>query len=269
MVEDRRVILAGGIGIALIVAAAVSDFLTGTFWERHALLTSLVANVLVLAVTVIVVNEILERRDRRRWNLLAQSVLFALLQSARATWTGMVELLELGEVRSGAVEPLKDAAMIARDTPRVSRAVRELLASPERRARLQRLCLGLSDHASEVIAKWAPVMVGAGPYTAVLDRHVELAERLEWLTRVLAYIEPPENQSVHERALTRSSVASERAEELGNDDGLHDQILAVIMLATDLDYDSREHAYSLVPMSWWAERTTGLAESESPPRATS
>jgi hypothetical protein len=34
------------------------------------------------------------------------------------------------------------------------------------------------------------------------------------------------------------------------------------MLATDLDYESREHAYSIVPLSWWAERTEGLAAEE-------
>lgn len=112
-----------------------------------------------------------------------------------------------------------------------------------------------------MIAKWAPVMVSAGPYAAVIDRHVELSQRLEWLARVLAHNEPPEDQSVRQQALTRSSVASERAEEFGSDDWLHDQVLAVITLAIGLDYDSREHGFALVPMSWWAERTTGLAES--------
>lgn len=141
MLEDRRLILAGAIGVALTAAAAISDFLTGSFWERHAMLASLVANALVVVVTVVVVNEVLERRERRRWNLLAQSVLFALLQSARATWTGLLELLQLGEVRSGAIGPLEDAARLAQDTPRVSRSVRELLGSSERRAQLQRLCL--------------------------------------------------------------------------------------------------------------------------------
>ncbi|HLH15030.1 MAG TPA: hypothetical protein VKV16_09595, partial [Solirubrobacteraceae bacterium] len=211
---------------------------------------------------VIVVNELLDRRERRRWNLLAQSVLFALLQSARATWTGFYELLELGEFNSGALEPLVDAAETSRDTPRVSHAVRDMLAEPERRVRLQRMCVGLRDHAADVIAKWAPVMVGAGPYAEVLDRHVELSSRLEWLSNVLAHNEPRERATPRERRFLVSSVATERADELGNDEWLHDQILAVITLATELDYDAREHAYSLVPLSWWDERTAGLAENE-------
>jgi hypothetical protein len=260
MSGERRLVLLGSIGVAMTFAAGVSDFVTGGFWERHALFASLVANLLVVAVTVVVVNEVLERRGRRRWNLLAQSVMFALLQSARATWTGLVEVLELGEVHSGAIELLLDSAKLARDLPRVSAAIHELLAVPERRVRLLGLCFGLSEHASEVIAKWAPVMVSTGPYAAVLDRHVELAERLGWLSNVLAHVEEPPARSQRERRLVQSSVAAERANELGNDEWLHDQILTVITLATELDYEAREQALALVPMSWWAERTTGLGQ---------
>ncbi len=263
--RDRRWVIAAVVGVVLTLAAGISDFVTGSFWEHHGLFASLVASLLVVVITVVVVNEVIERRERRRWSLLAQSVLFALIQSARATWTGMVEVLELGEVESGAIEPLLSAAGIARDTSRVSAAIAELLGDPKRRARLQRVVAGLSSHAADVIAKWAPVMVGAGPYAEVLDRHVELSGRLEWLSSVLAYLEPLEGQSLRDRALIRSNIASEHAVELGNDEWLHDQILAVIMLATELDYRSREQAYELVPLTWWSERTAGLTGNESPP----
>ncbi len=228
-------------------------------------MTSLLASILVLAVTVIVVNEVIDRRDQRRWNQLAQSVLFALIQAARATWTGMVEVLEITEVQAGSVEGLLDAARLARDPARVSKAIGELLADEERRALLQRVSTALSDHTSEVIAKWAPVMVSARSYAMVLDRHVELAGRLEWLSNVLTYNEPLDDQSRRDRTLNRSSVATEHAEELGTDEWLHDMIASVIKLAIELDYQSREHAYSIVSMSWWAERTAGLAGSDSVP----
>jgi hypothetical protein len=259
VLSDRRVIIAAVAGGALIAAGGVSDFVTGSFWERHALLTSLAANLLVVAVTVAVVNEILERRDRRRWSLLAQSVLFELVQGARATWTGLLEVLRLTEVRSGSLESLSQAAAIARDPDRLSSATRELLADPERRATLQRVCGVLRDHDSSVIARWAPVMVSARPYAEVLDRHVELAVRLGWLNNVLANNEPVEGLSFREQKLARSSVGAERADEHGGDDWLHDQLLAVIMLATDLDYQSREQAFSIVPSDWWTERTVGLS----------
>jgi hypothetical protein len=262
MIQQRRLVLAAAIGLALILAAGASDFVIGSFWSRHALLTSLLANVLVVAITLAVVNEFVERRDRRRWNLLAQAVLFALTQSARATWSGLVEVLRLGEVRSGAVQPLLEGAAVARDSERVSAAIRELLADDERRAQLQRVTVAQADYASEVIARWAPVMVNSGPYAEVLNRHVELAGRLEWLSSVLTHNEPPEGQSGRERVLVRSNVASEHAEEFGDDEWVHDQLLAIINLATELDYRSRELAYAIVPLSWWATRTAGLAGKE-------
>jgi len=256
---DRRVAVVAVAGAALIVAGGVSDFVAGTFWERHALFASLAANLLVVAVTVAVVNQALERRDRRRWNLLAQSVLFELVKGARSTWIGLLEVLHLTTVQAGSVDHLEEAAAIARDPGRLSDATRELLADPERRATLQRLCGALGDHVSSVIARWASVMIGARPYAEVLDRHVELAVRLRWLNNVLTYNEPVEGLSSRQRHLVRSDVSAERAEELGGDDQLHDQLLAIITLATDLDYESREHAYSLVSFDWWAERTEGLS----------
>jgi len=102
-------------------------------------------------------------------------------------------------------------------------------------------------------------MVSARPYAEVLDRHVELAVRLGWLNSVLANNEPVEGLSFREQKLARSSVGAERADEHGGDDWLHDQLLAVIMLAADLDYQSREQAFSIVPSDWWTERTVGLS----------
>ena len=257
MRQERRLLVAGAVGLALILAAVASD-LTGGFWERHALIASIVSNVLVVAVTLAVFNELLERRDRRRWELVAQFVLFAFVQAARATWTGMMEVLELGEVQSGSLEPLLDAAGVARDLPSVSQATRELLLEPQRRMRVQRLCGALSEHASDLIAKWAPVMVNARPYASVLNRHVELAGRLDWLHSALAHLDPGENESPRARALIRSNVATERAQELGSEEALHDQIVAVIRLATELDYEFHQHGVSLASPEWWAQRTAGL-----------
>ena len=260
MRPERRLLLACILGAALIGVAAASDFIVARFWQRHALLTSLLANLLVVGVTVLVINGLIERRDRQRWSLLAQSVLFSLVQSARATWTSLLELLDVGEVHSGSEQSLRASAELARDTERLDAAARELLADESRRERLQRVVLGLSEHASRVIADWAPVMVGARAYATALDRHVELAGRLEWLSSVLAHNEPTAGQSGRERYLARSNVATERAEVLGSDDWVREQVLALIKLGLALDIDSREHAFSIVPVSWWAERTHELAE---------
>jgi hypothetical protein len=262
MNPDRRLLLASCIGAALILAAVASDLLVGSFWTDHSLVTSLVANLLIVGITLAVINGVVERRDRRRWSLLAQNVLFSLIQSARATWTGLLELLEVGEVNSGTEESLRASVELTHDSERLAHAAGALVADRERRQRLQRLTRGLSEHASRVIADWAPVMVGARAYARVLDRHVELAGRLEWLGSVLAHNEPVAGQSGRERNLARSNVATERAEQLGSDDWVRDQVLALIKLALELDEESREHAFSIVPVSWWAERTHELATGE-------
>src|SRR5271154_6743373 len=172
MSGDRRLVLAATVGVLLIGAVVGSDFAVASFWARHALLTSLLANVLVVGITVVVLNGLLERRDRQRWSLLAQSALFALTQSARATWTAMIELLDITDVQSGDLDSLLGDARLALDAPRVSEAARTLLGEEDGKARLQRLGQALTQHYDEVIANWAAVMVGARPYAELLDHHV-------------------------------------------------------------------------------------------------
>lgn len=250
---ERRAVIAAVAGVALMGAAIASDFVVGSFWAKHTMLTSLLASLLVVVISVVVVNELIERRDRRRWRLLAQSVLFALLQSARLTWTALVEVLRLTEVRTGALDSLLEGARIALDTQLVSNATRELLADAERRQVLQRMVERISDHSSEVIANWATVMVGSAPYAELLNRHVELQGRLEWLSAVLAHKEPRPDRDIRSRRLNLASVATEHAEQL-DDDWVHDMVVSITALATRLDYDSRELAFSLAPADWWSER---------------
>jgi hypothetical protein len=69
MESTRRLVIAAALGLVVLAHAA-------SFWGSHAMLTSLIASLLVLAVTVVVLNELLARRDRRRWSVLAQHVLF-------------------------------------------------------------------------------------------------------------------------------------------------------------------------------------------------
>jgi hypothetical protein len=270
--NERHIAVIAVAGTALIALAVVSDFVIGSFWSKHAMLTSLLASLLVVLISVAVINELIEVRNRRRWNLLAQSVLFALVQSARWTWTTMLDVLELGSVQSGAMESILDGARVALDYPRVSAATTELLTDGNRRQRLQRTMERLSRHANEVIAARATVMVGAAPYANLLDRHVELQARLEWVSSVLAHREPSPDRSWSHQALTLSSVATEEADSV--DEGwLHDMIVAITVLATRLDYESRELALSLAPNDWWNERTreimasAGTARVPAPPPA--
>jgi hypothetical protein len=266
MRHTERHIAAIALAGAVLTALAVgSDFVIGSFWSRHAMLTSLLASLLVVVISVAVINELIEARDRRRWSLLAQSVLFALVQSARWTWTTMLEVLDLAEVQSGAMSSILEGARVALDAARVSVAATELLADAERRQRLQRTMERLSRHASEVIAARASVMVGAAPYAHLLDRHVELQGRLDWVSSVLAHREPAHDRSWSNQQLTLSSVATEEADSV-DETWLHDMIVAITVLAARLDYESRELALSLASSDWWDARTREIMESAGAPR---
>lgn len=250
------------LGILLIAVAVGSDFVIGSFWSKHAFLTSILASLLIVVLSVALINELLEARNRRRWSLLAQSVLFALVQSARLTWTTMLEVLHLAEVQSGAIESLEQGAAVALDTETVSEAVTDLLADPARRQQLQLTLQRLSDHASAVISVRAGVMVGAAPYAKLLDRHVELQARLEWLNAVLAHREPPPDRSLSMVRLTRANVAIEHAVRFG-EDWIHDMLVSITVLAVTLDDESRQLAFS-VAGSWWTQPADAMGAAEQP-----
>ncbi len=253
MESSRRLAIAATLGVAVIALAAGSDFVFGSFWSSHAMLTSLIASLLVLAVTVVVLNEAIERRDRRRWSILAQYVLFQLVQTARATWMGTVELIMGIEIETGSTDGLLAGARLALDTAPFSAATRTMLTDPERRRVLQEMTVILAGHSREVIANWAAVMVGAGPYTEVFDRHVELQSRLDWVAGILSHNEPTDKRTFHESKLTRSSVTAEFANTFG-DDWLHDTIVSTTQVAVRLDYESRALGFKLVPLASWEER---------------
>jgi hypothetical protein len=261
MESSRRLVLAASIGIVVIVLAGASDFVFGSFWSAHAMLTSLLASLIVLGVTVAVLNEWLDRRDRRRWSVLAQHVLFQLVQAARVTWTSLVELLERREIEPPSTDELIAAARRALDATAISVLIRELLTDAERRRLLQKVVAALAEHSGSVVVSWASVMVGSGPYTDLFDRHVELQGRLDWLNEFLSQGDIAEDRTLREEKLSRSSVASEHADRLGSDDWLHDQILATIQLAVRLDSRSRELAFRIVPTEWWESRTAAAVSS--------
>ena len=59
-----------GLSVVLLSGAIVWDLANDGFWSRHALLTGLVASLIVVAVTAAVLNEVLERLRRERWSVL-------------------------------------------------------------------------------------------------------------------------------------------------------------------------------------------------------
>jgi hypothetical protein len=246
----RATRIVGGLSVLVLLGAIAWDLANDGFWSRHALFTSLVASSIVVAVTAAVLNEVLERRQRERWSVLAQYALFDLVRSARLVWSGLLELAGLvpdGELEDGALAAGSEAV---RDTPRLAAAMDEMLASADRRERLHRLIAELLGDGQEVLGRWADVMVNSGTYAEIVDRHVELYSRLYWWGSVLDESDPLEEHLSRPR-LSRISPATQASVGPVEDEWLRDNLVAIAQLAESLDRVSFELALRIVPLDWW------------------
>jgi hypothetical protein len=247
-VRATRII--GGLSVLALSGAIVWDLANDGFWSRHALFTSLVASLIVVAVTAAVLNEVLERRQRERWSVLAQYALFQFVRTARLVWSGLLELAGLvpdGELGDAALTAGSEAV---RDTPRLAAAMDEMLASADRREKLHRVITRLLDHSQDLLGRWADVMVNSGTYAEIIDRHVELYSRLYWWGSVLDESEPLE-EHLSRPTLSRVSPATQAVGPV-EEEWLRDNLVAIAQLAESLDRSSFELALRIVPLDWWA-----------------
>jgi hypothetical protein len=246
-VRSTRII--GVISVLVLLGALALDLANDGFWARHTLFTGLVASLIVVAVTVALLNEVLERRQRERWSVLAQYALFDLIRTARLVWTSLLELAGLAsdeELTDGALATATEAVL---DTPRLTSAMDELFASAEGREKLHRLIAELHGHGQEVLARWADVMVNSGTYAEIVDRHVELYSRLYWWGSVLDESDPLE-EHLDRPSLSRLSPATQTSGPV-EDEWLRDNLVAIAQLAESLDRSSFELAMQIVPLDWW------------------
>jgi len=247
-VRATRII--AGLSVLVLFGAIAWDIANDGFWSRHTLFTSLVGGLIVVALTAAVLNEVLERRQRERWSVLAQYALFDFVGTARLVWAGLLELAGLvpdGELDDGALAAGSEAV---HDTPRLTAAMDEMLASADRREQLHRLIVGLLGHGQEVLGRWANVLVNSGTYAEIVDRHVELYSRLYWWGSVLDESEPLEEHLGRPR-LSRFSPATQATGPV-EDEWLRDNLVAIAQLAESLDRGSFELAMRIVPFDWWA-----------------
>ena len=246
----RSTRIIGGLSVLVLSGAVIWDLANDGFWSRHALFTSLVASMIVVAVTAAVLNELLERRQRERWSVLAQYALFDLVRTARLVWTSLLELAGLapdGELDDGALAA-GSAALL--DTPRLTAAMDEMLGSADRREQLHRRIARLRAHGQEVLGRWAGVMVSSGTYAEIVDRHVELYSRLYWWGSVFDETDPLD-EHLNRPRLSRLSPATQTSGPI-EDEWLRDNLVAIAQLAESLDRRSFELAMRIVPPEWWA-----------------
>jgi hypothetical protein len=236
--------------LAIVIASVASDLTGGMFWERHALLTGVVSSVIVVMLSVAIINEVLERRRRQRWSVLAQYVMFELVRNARMIWTGVLDLAGLLPTEA-TQRSIELSAQIVHDTSRLTSAVRQIVDDDDLRGRLHTEIAFFAEHSDEVLGRWAAVMITTEVYAEVIDRHVELAGDVAWIGGLLDAGYPPDDARRQRRA--RSSPAIQIQADLGGE-WLADRIVVITQLAENLDRSTLELALQIVPVQWWETR---------------
>jgi hypothetical protein len=123
----RRARVAGIVALSVLAGGVVSDTTAPSFWSRHALLAGLVASLIVVMLSVAVLSEVVERRRRERWSILAQYVMFELVRNARMIWSGVLDVAGLLPTHPNQLVDLEGGARAVRDTPRLTSALRTIL----------------------------------------------------------------------------------------------------------------------------------------------
>jgi len=147
----RRTRLLAVVALLALAGAIVSDVVGGSFWVRHALLAGLAASVTVVMLTVAVLNEVLERRRRERWRVLAQYVMLELVRNARLIWTGVLQHAGLLTSDASRPEAVEANGRLVRDTPPLASALREVVADDARLRGLHEEIALLVAHTDDVL----------------------------------------------------------------------------------------------------------------------
>ena len=246
----RETRAAAAVAVVALAGGVASDELARGFWSRHALLAGLASSVIVVMLSVALVNELVERRKRQRWSVLAQYVMLQLVRNARLTWTGMLDLAGLMPADPSTSSSLETGAQLVRDTPRLTKSIRDLVADPDRRVLLHERITHIVTIGDELLGRWAGVMLNADVYAEIIDRHVELVGDLARLASLFDHFDPPDYGA---RARSWSHPAFQIEGEL-DDDQLTTRLIAITQLAAGLDRTTLELALRLVPIQWWATR---------------
>ncbi len=246
------------LALLALIGGVLSDAVDDGFWARHALLAGLASSVIIVMLTVALVNEAVERRSRQRWSVLAQYVMLQLVRDARMVWTGVAELAGLmpsdGAVADGQVfgpsASIEAGSAAVRDTERLRAALSGVVADADKKEKLRTESATFVEHNDAVLGRWAAVMLNADMYAEVLDRHVELAGDLTWISSLLEQESDDQDRAARKR---RSHPAASVEGPLADDD-LVRRMVAITQLAEQLDRRTLAVALRIVPVEWWREQ---------------
>jgi len=258
--------IAATTGVLVLAGLLVSDFET-SFWDRHEMTSSILSSLVVVLITVVVINEVLERRESARWRVFAQNALLELAAIARFTWVGLGDLLEVDDTAGRRTVEVRNFICSAAGTDRVTTLVDEHMPDSAWRHQLARLVERLLDDSRDSLAAWGPVMLGARPYTALIERHVELYGRVQLLRYMIddpedAELDELEDPAARARRLSATRRAAIEGQSAGDlDHTMRVNLIIIIRRAAELEIDTRALARALVPLEWW---TTPYADLSGP-----
>jgi hypothetical protein len=228
----------GASALLLIVAASVTDVTITHFWDRNAMLTGVLADVLVLLLGVAVINEWLDIRATERWRVVARYALVELVYASRSTWVRLCHALDLHEGRAATVNELAERVKAPGGAEMLQDRAAQVLADPVRRGQLRALVTELSDQTRDTVTSWAPVMITTGPSADAINRFTHMHGRLMRLRFVL-----------------QETIAGHQIPhiEIGDDRWAARRVATIVGLGARLNEHFRAEAFQLMAPEDWAD----------------
>jgi hypothetical protein len=227
LISIARTRVAGILSVLALVALTLSDFLLTGFWDRNAMVTSIVADMFVLVVGLAVVNELFASRSRRRWQPVADYALIELSRACRHVWVSLSEAIGLARREEVTLHALRD--LLDREEDRIVELAEAAVRDADARRAFHEVVAEVAARAGDALTSWAPVLVET-PDAAALSRYVELQAMLANLD--LALWEEAEGRQPSLRGT-------------GDVSWIGAQVRAVIVLGAALDRELREPAHEL------------------------
>lgn len=182
--NPRTTRIAAGLSLIALVLLAISDFALTRFWDENSMVTSVVADILVLIVGVAVLNEYLSARAARQWRLVADYALGELGGAVRHTWIVLAEHIGVA-IRADVTRDELRRMVRETDDARLEELALARVMDSDHRHNLGQVVSELNARGREALTAWAPVMVSSGPYAKAISSFVELQAQLSSLNMVL------------------------------------------------------------------------------------
>jgi len=187
-VNDLKRRLAAVVAVMALVALVAGDLWVGTlrsWWDRHSLTASVITNLLVLAVTALIIDEVVARRQRRQRAVSVAVQALIVYGQARRAYVALTTTVD--DNAGTATEEMRALASM------VLTASSSLFDDPVARA-----FLAQTERMAGVMFRTSSATSAAGPGTKERDRLASEMSRLKAAVTPLLGRIPAEERSILE-----------------------------------------------------------------------